>query len=115
MGAKIFAGITMILILTFIIFNTFMMNNRIDEVIDGVERAKSYEEISAVKEKYTEYERFISISVSHEDLMNIEDLFAEYEVEMMIESEDREITKNRLKSALGHLRRLSAVNIDSII
>lgn len=115
MGAKIFAAVTVVTILTFIIYNTVLMNEKIDEIIHGVEAAESYAEIKEVKERFTKYERFISISVSHEDLMSIEDLFAEYEVQMRLISEEREITKNRLISALGHLRRLSAVNIDSII
>lgn len=115
MGAKIFAVITVAAITSFIWFNTVKLNEKIDDIICEVKDAEGYDAVLRTKEKYEKYERFISISVSHNDLMNIEDLFAQYEQESLEDSEQRYVTKNRLISALCHLRRLSAINIDSII
>lgn len=115
MGAKIFAIITVAAITSFIWFNTAKLNEKIDDIICEVKDAEGYDAVLSTKEKYERYERFISISVSHNDLMNIEDLFAQYEQESLEDNEQRYVTKNRLISALCHLRRLSTINIDSII
>lgn len=115
MGAKIFAIATFLAILAFITFNTLAISNRIDEITQAVEASETYDEVIEAKKLYARHEKFISISVSHEDLMSIEDLFAEYEAEAKYEDDNMEITKNRLISALEHLRRLSSVNINSII
>ncbi len=115
MGAKIFAIITLVMILTSVTLNTKILNERIDEILGDVENHSHYDDVLATKDKYLKYQRFISISVSHKDLMNIEDLFSEYEAEVRLENENKNITKSRLISALKHLKRLSAINIDSII
>jgi hypothetical protein len=69
-----------------------------------------------IKESFEESEGFISLTVNHEDLTNIEvcysDLIGYLSVGM---TKEAEVTKNRLVDALKHLRRLSGVNIDSII
>lgn len=71
------------------------------------------------EEIYNEFkkaERYISITVSHDDLTNIEESFSE-----IIGAADAgnligvKTTKSRLKDALMHLGRLSGINIDSIL
>ncbi len=115
MGAKIFAVCALVAILTFVGVNTYVVGGMVDEVIESVCDAESYEDAAEAQKYFTEYERYISITVSHEDLTNIEDLFSQYVAEMEAESERAEITKSRLVNALVHLGRLSKIGIDSIV
>ena len=115
MGAKIFAFITVITVLILCRFNTEAVIKRIDEVTEELEVADEAHAVKEIREKYKGYERLISISVSHEDLMTIDDLFTQYEAEMEAEADGREITKSRLLSAFSHLRRLCTLNIDSVL
>ena len=115
MGAKIFAVVTIISIVALCIFNTMAVNKRIDELMTDIEASDDRGDAAAVREKYQRYERLISITVSHEDLMAIEDLLAEYEAEMEADAEGTEITKSRLLGAFEHLRRLCNLNVDSVI
>ena len=115
MGAKIFAVITVITILTICIFNINAVNKRIDELTFDIEASESKDDARAIREKYQRYERLISITVSHEVLMAIEDLLAEYEGETEIDPEEAKITKSRLLGAFEHLRRLCNLNVDSVI
>ena len=61
-------------------------------------------------------EKFISITVSHDDLTNIEESFADIigAAEAGVEANVIMI-KSRLKDSLEHLGRLSSINLDSII
>lgn len=115
MGAKVFAIVGLVAILTFVGVNSFIVDQRMEEIINEVKECESYEDIAGTREKFMEYERYINITVSHEDLTLIEDLFSQYEAEAKDESDDAEITKSRLINALTHLRRLSGINIDSVI
>ena len=115
MGAKIFAVITVISITLLCIFNTAAVNQRIDELVAEVEASEDADSARAVRGKYDRYERLISITVSHEDLMAIEDLLAQYEAEADADPEGARITKSRLLGAFEHLRRLCNLNVDSVI
>ena len=115
MGAKIFAVLTVISIVAVCFFNTKAVNKRIDELTSDIEASESQDDARAIREKYQRYERLISITVSHEDLMTIEDLLAEYESAMEIDPEGAKITKSRLLGAFEHLRRLCNLNVDSVL
>ena len=115
MGAKVFAIICIVAILTFVGVNSFIVDQRMEDIINEVKKCESYKDVTGAREKFMEYERYINITVNHEDLTLIEDLFSQYEAEMRDESDDAEITKSRLINALTHLRRLSGINIDSVI
>ena len=115
MGSKIFAVAALLAIIIFIGINDAVVSNRIDEIIVEIDDCESYEDAAIAREKFMKYERYISITVSHGDLTNIEDLLSEYEAQMRDGSDDAEITKSRLINALSHLRRLSGINIDSIV
>lgn len=115
MGAKIFAVVTLVVIICLACADGAMVTGRIDEIRDDIEAAEDPGEVEAIREKYRRYERLISISVSHEDLMAVEDLMAQYECEIRMGEEGAQVTKSRLISAIAHLKRLSTINIDSII
>ena len=67
-------------------------------------------------ESFRDSERFVSITVNHDDLTSIEELFSELIGQLEVgDSESAHVTKNRLKDALRHLRRLSGFNIDAIV
>ena len=69
-----------------------------------------------IREEFGQRKSYISISVNHEDLSNIETIFAEMIGQLEVGSaDDARVAKSRLIDALGHLRRLSGVNIDTII
>ena len=77
----------------------------------GVDSAE-YERIFL---KFQKAERIISLSVSHDDLTNIEEGFAEIIGAAKAGGEVGIMTvKSRLTDALLHLRRLSGIKIDSI-
>ena len=82
-------------------------------IIDG---EAPTEELKKVASKFNRAERFISITVSHDDLTNIEEGFADLigaaEAGM---AGDVERIKNRLVDSIEHLGRLSGLNLDSII
>ena len=73
-------------------------------------------EAKELYEFYKEQEKLISFTVNHDDLMAIDDGFCELVGELSVGDLDgAAITKSRLRGSLRHLRRLSGVNIDSII
>ncbi len=89
--------------------------NRIME-IDTKNLKEAKEEFKKVHKEFKKAEKFISITVSHDDLTNIEEGFADIigasEAEMHV---DVITIKSRLEDALRHLGRLSSINFDSII
>ena len=68
-----------------------------------------------IKEIYSKNEIFVSLTVSHEDLTDIESILAE--IDGALNAEDKEaviIAKSRFENAVLHLGQLSALNIESI-
>ena len=75
--------------------------------------AKNIKEIYA---NFKKAERFISITVSHDDLTNIDESFADMIGAAEAGMRTSVITiKSRLEDALRHLGRLSGINLESII
>ena len=86
----------------------------ISEITDDVSRAEAGE-YAEIFEHFKRVEKYVSLTVDHEDMMNIELAFAE--LVAMVEEGDEDgvaVTKSRLKYSLEHLRRISGLNIDSI-
>lgn len=121
MKAGAFAICVMVLVATLVSVNSFMLHKSIDELIDDAEGlsiggGNAYEDAQMIKRSFEESERFISITVNHDDLTNIEQCYSELIGYLKVNMTDEaEVTKSRLIDALTHLRRLSGVNIDSII
>lgn len=108
--------------LILVILNSVLLNSLISETITEVENAeendtkKAEGEYEKIYKKFKVKETYIAITVNHEDMTNIEDAFSE--VIGAAEAGDREgiiTAKNRLIDALRHLKRLSGINIDSIL
>ena len=74
------------------------------------------QDFQTIFDEFRKAEKYISITVSHDDLTNIEESFSE-----IIGAANAgnlvgvKTVKSRLKDALLHLGRLSGINIDSIL
>lgn len=110
--------VTLVLVVT----NSLILRSIIEETVCALDGATEENMESAVSEygyiykNFKRKETYIAITVNHEDLTNIESSFAE--VIGAAKANDREsliIAKNRLTDALRHLKRLSGINIDSIL
>ncbi len=116
MKAKLFAYITVFGIFLFVICNTVFLDITLGEFANEVNLINTAEAASEFKAQFEKKEIFISLTVSHDDLTNIEEEVAELVGAFSVnDTEEAEIIKNRLKSSLEHLRRLSGFNLDSII
>jgi energy-coupling factor transporter ATP-binding protein EcfA2 len=85
-------------------------------IFDGIKSyAEATEEYSEIYENYKSRMHFISLSVSHEDLSELEEAFSELIGAAKSEDETAiTIAKSRLTDRLGHIKRLCGINIDSI-
>lgn len=115
MGTKIFALVTMISILGFVIVNDIALGHDIEELLYLVEKSQTYYEAEAARDFYEEKKGFIGLSVNHNDLAEIGLMLSEYAAELREGDEGARITKSRLTTALSHLGRLSSANWESII
>ena len=65
---------------------------------------------------YKKHERIISLTVNHDDLTAIEEGFCEIIGSLSVGDKDgAAVIKSRLIGSLEHLRRLSGINIESVI
>ena len=123
MKTKILAVVLLVLTVGGVIANTVAIGRIISDYetavreleVDGGEEssAKAARELF---ESFQDSERFVSITVNHDDLTSIEELFSELIGHLEVGDGDAaHVTKNRLIDALRHLGRLSGFNIDSII
>ncbi|MBQ8380417.1 MAG: hypothetical protein IJY18_00840 [Clostridia bacterium] len=118
MKQLIAASIALAFVVAAVFLNSYFVEKCISDIIDEVEDMPNDGELSeyeALYERYMKRQGFIALTVSHEDLTVIEDIFAELLGSVKAKDEDGiTIAKSRLSGALWHLRRLSGVNFDSI-
>ena len=119
MKSIIFSCTTAILLIVFVFVNSFAVRYNIDKISEELEKApndiKSADIYSEIFEDYRRREKYVALSISHSDLLVIEDSFAE--ILGAIEADDEEtliIAKCRIIKALSHLKRLAGVNFDSV-
>ena len=123
MKVKIFAVGILITVVGFTIFDTVFLQRQLSQLRESAagldvsdKNPNAEEDAKALSREFMKKERFISLSVNHEDLTNIEEAFTELIAELSVsEHNDAEVAKNRLVDAFEHLRRLSGCNIDSVI
>ena len=123
MKVKILATLVLALTVGLSALNTHFLLQAIDKTTDDVtdfsfqgrpEEIKQHAEM--LFEDYKKREFFLSLTVSHEDLTDIESLFSEMIGYLSVQDiEGARTAKSRLIDALMHLRRLSGVNISSIL
>ena len=113
--------VLLFILLISVIFNSVYIS-RFTEKLYALSKEGGHDSIEELELKFEKINRiyrsneiFISLTVSHEDLTNIEDILSE--INGAIESKDVNsviIAKSRFESAVLHLGQLSAINIDSI-
>ena len=119
--AKIACAV-LVLLFAAAILNSIYINKVTKEFADAIKEtdtenlAETALSLKGTYEKFKKAEKLISITVSHDDLTNIEESFADIigaaEAGMKV---DVITIKSRLEDALRHLGRLSGINFDSII
>ena len=124
MRIKIFAAALISAIIGAVILNTLFLTKTINDFSEKVTRLEISDadikgaEMNA-RETYSQFkdrETFMSLTVNHNDLTAIEELFSEMIGYLSIgDGDEARVAKSRLIDALSHLRRLSGVNIDSIV
>ena len=123
MKVKILATLVLALTVGLSALNTHFLLKAIDKTANDVTDLSFSGEPEEIKQRaeilFKDYKRrefFLSLTVSHEDLTDIESLFSEMIGYLSVkDTEGAEMTKSRLIDALMHLRRLSGVNISSIL
>jgi hypothetical protein len=123
MKTKILAVVLLLLTVGGVIANTVAVGR----IISGYETAVCELEVNGDGEssatvarelfkKFQSSERFVSLTVNHDDLTSIEELFSELIGQLEVgDGNAAHVTKNRLIDALRHLGRLSGFNIDAIV
>ena len=108
------AAVVLVLTVLLVVGNSIVVRELIDGVIEDVETAGP-EEYGDIFANFKRIEKYISLTVDHEDMMNIELGFAELiGMGEVGDEEGAQVTKSRLKYSLEHLKRLAGMNIDSI-
>ena len=121
MKQKILAIILLILVIAFVSVNTVILDRQIErttEEVKGlvVDNPGAIDEADRLYSDFMRREKYMSITVSHDDLTSIEDCFVEMIGYLSVrDAPNAEVTKSRLIGCLEHLRRLSGFNIDAII
>ena len=120
MKSALIAAMILALLFIGVGVNTAIVDNLIDETASAVDSLgfdeQSLASFDKLSEKYERYARYISLTVSHVMISEIEEAFAEMEGAIKSEDEAGFIqAKSRLIDALGLLRRLAGVSFYSII
>lgn len=105
-----------------VICNSIALKEMITATIEKVNSAtiencqKALLEYEEIYEDFKKKEHFINLTVNHEDLTEVELSFAEIIGAAKANDMDSLITiKSRLQDSLEHLRRLSGINLSSIL
>lgn len=120
MKSAVISGIILFLIFILVGINTAVVDRMIDETIADTEAlgfgeglAEDFERLS---KSYEAHARYINLTVSHAMMSRVEEAFAGIDGAIKSSDEDGFIqAKSRLIDALGQLRRLAGLSIDSII
>ena len=124
MKEKIIAFCLLFLVICFVLINTLVLDRQIKGLYDDTAKIEindsdiqaAERSVRALYEEFKRREKFISLTVNHEDLTRIEESFSEIIGYLSVgNADDAMVIKNRLLDSLEHLRRLSGFNIDSII
>lgn len=119
MKSSLLSGGLLLLLLVAVLLNTLLLGQLITDTrreVVMLTPQDSAATVDAVYRRFQQKERLISLTVSHEDLMSAEAAFAE--LRGAAEARDEKnflIIKSRLCDVLSHLRRLSGINLDTIL
>ena len=119
MKSVIIAHIVFLSVITAVIINSSICANLVLQTEQHIEsipsKCEMLDEFNDAFEEYMDKQRYIGLTVSHEDLSLIEDCFRELiGAAKANDEESLIIIQNRLIGALRHMRRLCGINTDSI-
>lgn len=116
-----FAYSVFLILVIAVLLNSIAIGKVIDLISEELSLAEetdmtiAKDEYAVIYDKYKRYELYISLTVNHDDLSNIEDSFSEIIGAAKAEDEAGILTaKKRLSEQLNHVKRIAGVNIDSI-
>ena len=119
MRSALIAGGVLLALIIGVIMNSFFIigvTEELIEEIEGIGDVDAVEKLVTVREKFDGIRWIITLSVSHDDILNIEEAFAEaIGAARGADTAELQIAKSRLTDALVHLGRLSGINADSIL
>ena len=121
MKVKIFSIALLILLISSVATNTFFLTRCIDKILSDVEKldtkdAEAWDRGEKIFENYKNAERFLSLTVNHDDLADVNAYFTEMNAYLSLgNSEEATVAKSRLIDALTHLRRLSGFNFNAFL
>ena len=119
MKSLILSCVSALLLVVFVFANSYAVRYNVEKISTAIESApdncSEKETYNKLYEDYRRREKYIALSVSHSDLLIIEDSFAEMLGAIDAEDEDAlTIAKSRIIKALAHIKRLSGINFDSV-
>ena len=116
-----FAYAVFLILLTAVLINSLSIGRIMNSIENEVRLAeendmeRAEKEYTEIYDKYRKFELYISLSVDHDDLSDIESSFAEIIGAARAEDKGSVITiKSRLCDNLRHIRRLAGINLHSI-
>ena len=116
MKEKITSAIIFSLVIIAVTANTVFVQKKLTSIGNSLDNARLPDEIEQTYNIFKKNEMLFGLSVSHEDLTDVSEGFVELISYLEVgDSDSAEVAKNRLKYLIEHLRRLSGVNIESII
>lgn len=121
MKVKILSVVLLILLLAAVIINTALLTRRVDQIaseVQSVSMENTTDAMGRIMEIFDNYQRaegFLSLTVSHNDLADINECFTELMAYLTLgNAEEASVAKSRLIDALMHLKRLSGWNIQAV-
>lgn len=121
MKVKILSVVLLFFLIASVIANTFFLTRKIEQIISDIQSAStenthdSAGRITEIFDNYQKAEGFLSLTVSHNDLSDINGYFTELMAYLSLgNAEEASVAKSRLIDALLHLKRLSGWNIQAI-
>ena len=121
MREKILAVTLLLGVIAFVAVNTVVLNKQVKETINCVnelnmDAKNAEEEAKKIYADFRKKEKYMSLTVSHNDLTCVEDCFVEMIGFLSVkDAQNARVTKSRMISYLEHLGRLSSFNIDAVI
>ncbi len=107
-----------LLIITAVVLNCVLLGVFFTELIEGCEALgdiQNPEPYHRLYEKFEARRRFMSLSITHDVILQIEGDFSQMLGAISAGDEEScEITKSHLLTVLVHARRLSGINFDSV-
>lgn len=119
LGACLFIGV-----IAFVCINAYILECKIVRTTESVEAISIHKDniidaknkAELIFKEFKSQETYLSLSVNHEDLTNIENSFVDMIGFLSVgDADNAMVAKSRLINSLEHLRRLSSFRLEAII